>query len=173
MIRHSIIILLSELAIYAYRDLWPLATIADRPLDVEEGWILWTRIGALIFTALIVPVSIPTVYSPVDPKVSLCVFLVQSLLSDPWLIPLFFQSPAIYVNPEQTASILSLATFTYLSSTISAANRTDHLSPEEMPPISDYDTAQALAERSFPVCYNLVYMTGHPDTYVGPDFRIR
>ena len=59
----------SELAVYAYRDVWPLATFTNGPLDAAEGWVLWAKISALFLTVLVVPVCIPSVYRPVDPKV--------------------------------------------------------------------------------------------------------
>ena len=69
LIRHNIAVLLSELAAYAYRDLWPLATYTKRPLDHEEGWLIWAKIGILIFAAMLIPMLIPNVYTPIDPQV--------------------------------------------------------------------------------------------------------
>ena len=69
LIRHNITILLSELGIYAYRNLWPLATYTKEPADIGEGWLMWAKLGTLAFAAIIIPLSIPNVYTPVDPKV--------------------------------------------------------------------------------------------------------
>ncbi|RXW20112.1 hypothetical protein EST38_g5743 [Candolleomyces aberdarensis] len=123
--RHSTLILFSELAVYAYRDVWPLATFGNGPLDTAEGWVLWAKIGALFMTALVIPVCIPSAYRPVDPK-----------------------HPAKQPHPEQTASVLSFATYSYLSPTINIANKLPHLTPDEMPPIADYDRAENLAKAS-------------------------
>jgi hypothetical protein len=60
--------LASELAVYVYRDLWPLATYTQNPMDADEGWIIWAKIGILAFTVVVVPACIPTLYFPVDPK---------------------------------------------------------------------------------------------------------
>ncbi|RXW21499.1 hypothetical protein EST38_g4368 [Candolleomyces aberdarensis] len=123
--RHSTLILFSELAVYAYRDVWPLATFRNEPLDMAEGWVLWAKIGALFLTALVVPVCIPSAYRPVDPK-----------------------HPAKQPHPEQTASVLSFNTYSYLSPTITIANKLPHLTPDDMPPIADYDRAEHLAKAS-------------------------
>ncbi|KAJ2923003.1 hypothetical protein H1R20_g14092, partial [Candolleomyces eurysporus] len=123
--RHSTLILFSELAVYAYRDVWPLATFLNEPLDGAEGWLLWAKIGALFLTALVVPVCIPSIYRPVDPK-----------------------HPAEQPYPEQTASVLSCGIYSYLSPTISIANKLPHLTPAEMPPIADYNQAENIAKYS-------------------------
>ena len=69
MIRHNVAVLLSELAVYAYRNLWPLATYTKHPLDRDEGWLIWAKIGTLILTAILIPAFIPGVYTPIDPQV--------------------------------------------------------------------------------------------------------
>lgn len=66
---HLEIVLLAVLAVYTYRDLFPLATFTRIPVDVEEGWILWARIALLLVTGIIVPIFIPRMYVPVDEKV--------------------------------------------------------------------------------------------------------
>jgi len=63
------IILLSVLGIYTYRDIWPLATFALKPMDILEGNILWVKIFVLFVTAVMIPLFIPRPYVPVDPKV--------------------------------------------------------------------------------------------------------
>ncbi|KAF6764274.1 multidrug resistance-associated ABC transporter [Ephemerocybe angulata] len=119
--------LLANVCTYAYRDLWPLATYDKQPLDISEGWLLWLRIGVLSLTGFIIPVCIPHIYAPADPKY-----------------------PAEKPHPEQTASWLSFHTYSYLSPTIMAATKVAHLSPAELPPLPDYDRAHYLSERAFP-----------------------
>lgn len=58
-------------SVYAYRDLWPLGTYTLRPLDETEGWLIWTKIGLLTFSAMLVPLLVPRQYIPVDPEVCL------------------------------------------------------------------------------------------------------
>jgi hypothetical protein len=56
--------------VYIYRDLWPLATFAIEPRDTAEGWILVAKIIILFVTAIVVPLLMPRIYIPVDPKVN-------------------------------------------------------------------------------------------------------
>jgi hypothetical protein len=66
---HLIWILLGVWLVYGYRDIYPLGTFALEPLDLQEGWLMWTKLGVLTFAAVIVPSFIPTQYVPFDPKV--------------------------------------------------------------------------------------------------------
>lgn len=54
-------------------------------------------------------------------------------------------------NPEQTASILSLVTYSFLDPVISLANRIPKLTHDQLPPLADYDYAKNLIASSFPV----------------------
>lgn len=67
--RFNIIVLLSTLVLYLYRDVWPLATYTEHPADIEEGKIIFVKIGLLSVVAVIIPLFIPRRYVPVDPKV--------------------------------------------------------------------------------------------------------
>ncbi|KAJ3519263.1 hypothetical protein NMY22_g13286 [Coprinellus aureogranulatus] len=127
LVRHNIAILFSELAVYAYRNLWPLATYTKQPADLAEGWLLWAKLGALAFTAILVPVFIPSVYTPIDPK-----------------------RPEKTPHPEQTASLISFNTYSYLTPTIDAAQKVAHLPASELPPLADYDRAQDLMKHAEP-----------------------
>lgn len=68
--RINIVILFSALGIYTYRDVWPLATYEQRPADESEGAILIYKIAILAFTAVVIPLFVPRVYTPIDPNVS-------------------------------------------------------------------------------------------------------
>ncbi|KAJ3509917.1 hypothetical protein NMY22_g16136 [Coprinellus aureogranulatus] len=121
LIRQNISILFAELGVYAYRDLWPLATYDNEPLDITEGGLMWARLGLLVVTAVIIPLLIPNIYIPVDPK-----------RAEP--IP----------HPEQTASLLSFHTYSYLNPVVNAANKVAHFPASDLPPMADYDRAQDL-----------------------------
>ena len=54
-------------------------------------------------------------------------------------------------NPEQTASIASFLTYTWLDPTVWRAYRVVHLRHDELPPLCDYDEAKNLIERAYPV----------------------
>ena len=55
------------------------------------------------------------------------------------------------MNPEQTASILSMSVYTFLDGIIWKAYQVPHLPYEELPPLADYDRTKHLVKRSFPV----------------------
>jgi hypothetical protein len=126
--RYSYTVLLSVFAVYAYRDLWPLATYRLQPLDIEEGGLLWTKIGILAFTCIFIPLFIPRKYVPIDPK-----------------------NPMKEVNPEQTASIISQITYAYVDPLIYQAYKTSSLTPEQLPPLRDSDAAKYQTDRAFAV----------------------
>lgn len=65
-------ILLLIFAVYAYRDLWPLATYTEFPQDDTDDPIFWIKLVIIAICALGVPLFIPHKYIPVDPKVSVC-----------------------------------------------------------------------------------------------------
>lgn len=128
LVRHHIAILLSESAVYSVRNIWPLLTYTKQPMDLEiEGPILWLKIVLLALTSVVVPVLIPGVYTPADPK-----------------------HPAAEVNQEQTASFFSFFTYSYISPVIAAAQKKSHLAASELPPLADYDQASFLLARASP-----------------------
>jgi hypothetical protein len=68
--RYNVALLLVLLATYLYRDVWPLATYTETPVDIAQGRFLWAKIVVLVFTALVIPLFVPRRYVPVDPTVS-------------------------------------------------------------------------------------------------------
>ncbi len=67
--RHTSIVLLTTWAVYAYRDIWPLATYDSGPADIAEGRILWFKITALTLAGLVIPLSSPRRHTPVGKTV--------------------------------------------------------------------------------------------------------
>jgi len=67
--KHLNILLLLTSGVYFYRDLFPLATYTRSPLDISEGWTMWTKIIVLVATSIAIPLLVPRQYVPVDPKV--------------------------------------------------------------------------------------------------------
>jgi hypothetical protein len=63
-------VLFIALVVYFYRDIWPLATYTENPVDGYEGALLWTKLVVLFTTAVIIPLVVPRQYVPVDPKVN-------------------------------------------------------------------------------------------------------
>lgn len=70
MTRHINFVLFTALVVYVYRDIWPLATYTENPVDRSEGALLWTKLLVLFTTAAIIPLVVPRQYVPVDPKVN-------------------------------------------------------------------------------------------------------
>ncbi|KAI0322566.1 hypothetical protein OF83DRAFT_1161116 [Amylostereum chailletii] len=122
---HLSIILFINLAVYAYRDLWPLATFHLVSKDLYDRWI-WEKIAILFLTAVVLPLSTPREYVPFDSK-------------NPMPVP----------NPDQTAPLLSLAFLNTLDPLIFKANRTTTITHEDLPPLPDYDEAKNLVATSF------------------------
>ncbi|KAF7306575.1 ATP-binding cassette transporter [Mycena indigotica] len=121
-VRHLDTLLLVVFSIYVYRDLLPLATYHDKPLDAPEGWTLWVKIALLLFAAVVAPLLMPREYIPVDPR-------------DPSSVP----------NPEQTASILSAVFCFFLDSLVLKGSS----SLDQLPPLADYDMAKHVRDKSF------------------------
>ncbi|KAI0711031.1 P-loop containing nucleoside triphosphate hydrolase protein [Cerioporus squamosus] len=124
--RHAALVLLATWAIYAFRDIWPLATYDSSPADIVEGGILWVKTGALTLAAVVIPLISPRQYTPVG-------------------------KTECGVNPEQTASPLSLVTYAFLETIVWQASRMAHFPFDNLPPLADYDHTEYLVERSFPV----------------------
>ncbi|KAK0192591.1 hypothetical protein F5146DRAFT_1102469 [Armillaria mellea] len=125
-IRHLNTVLTITARIYVYRDIAPLATFTGVPLDASEGCILWTKIVLLLFTGIVIPLFVPREYIPVDPD-----------------------RPASIPNPEQTARIISLISYSWLDPVVKAAYHVAHLPYDQLPPLADYDASKYLKARSF------------------------
>ncbi|KAH6916807.1 ATP-binding cassette transporter [Coprinopsis sp. MPI-PUGE-AT-0042] len=125
--RHLNTVLLAFCGVYIYRDIYPLITFDRVPADKAEGLILWAKVGAIFFSAVAIPLAIPRRYVPADP-------------ADPMPEP----------NPEQTASLFSVITFSFLDPIVKLANRVPVLTADLLPPLSDSDRAKVLKARAFP-----------------------
>ncbi|KAF9455005.1 hypothetical protein P691DRAFT_813919 [Macrolepiota fuliginosa MF-IS2] len=123
--RHVSVIYLLTFSVFAYRDLYPLATVSNQPRDGTEGVLLWVKIATLFLIGVVVPLITPREYIPFDPK-------------DP-----------IGPNPEQTASILSMVTYSFLDPIVFLAYRIPHLGHNQLPPLADYDYTHNLKLKSF------------------------
>ncbi|KAM5539773.1 hypothetical protein V8D89_006586, partial [Ganoderma adspersum] len=113
------IILLATWAVYAYRDIWPLATYDLTPIDKAEGNVLWAKIGLLTLAAIVLPLISPRRTDDPDAR------------------------------PEQRASIFSLITYGWLDSLIWRAQHLRHLPLEELPPLAEYNSVHKLVEDSY------------------------
>jgi hypothetical protein len=144
--RHVASILLVVLGLYAYRDIWPLGTYTLTPLDEKEGFFLWSRVTLLVFAGVVVPLVMPNQYIPLDPKV----YLLQMAFIE-FALTRSLQNPQEEPNPEQTASLLSFVTFSWLDSIIFYAYKQPHLPWDKLPPLCDYDRTEHLTKTTFKV----------------------
>ncbi|PPQ81919.1 hypothetical protein CVT24_010441 [Panaeolus cyanescens] len=125
--KHVVVILLVVTGVYVYRDIIPWMTYTLQPMDSADGQLLYIRLVLLCISAIIVPLFIPRIYVPIDPK-------------NPMEVP----------NPEQTASIFSLAFYTFLDPIVKEASVVPHLPFHRLPPLADYDCSAHLKKTSFP-----------------------
>jgi hypothetical protein len=82
LIRHINFVLFAAFGSYIYRDLWPLATFTEQPLDVI-GPLLYAKMSLLTLTAALIPLFIPRRYIPVDPEVRDLILYRVRLLTPP------------------------------------------------------------------------------------------
>ncbi|KAF8610181.1 P-loop containing nucleoside triphosphate hydrolase protein [Ceratobasidium sp. AG-I] len=122
---HLVVLLLIAFGVYAWRDLFPFATFSLHPAESAGGWLTWSRIGILTFASIVIPLSIPRTYVPLD--------------SDNPGIP----------NLEQTVPLISLVLYSFLDPLIWTAYSATKLEYEQLPPLADYDRAAYLKKRSF------------------------
>ncbi|KAJ7130893.1 hypothetical protein C8R46DRAFT_659815 [Mycena filopes] len=126
LIRHANSVLFLAFAVYVYRDILPLATYTQTPVDLDDGRELWAKIALLFVTAVVIPVSTPRQYIPVDPA-----------------------NPMKEINPEQTASLFSFGFYFFLDHITFLAYRQNALEEEQLYPLCDTDTSTHLKNRSF------------------------
>lgn len=124
--RHLTTLLFVAWSIYAYRDIYPLATYTKHPVDAADGWITWVRVGLLTLVGAILPLVVPRRFVPVDPN-----------------------NP-LPPNPEQTASLLSFITWSFLDPVVLEASRVSHLPYESLPILADYDHTEHLMSQAAP-----------------------
>ena len=52
-----------------YRDVWPYATVTLSPADAAEGPLVWVKLALLSIAAVVIPLTAPRKYEPINPKV--------------------------------------------------------------------------------------------------------
>lgn len=66
---HASLVSFALLAVYAYRDIWPLMTYTLEPKDGAEGSFLWVKFVLAAVVGFLLPVFEPYPYVPYDPAV--------------------------------------------------------------------------------------------------------
>lgn len=123
------------------------------PLDVKDGLILWVKIAVLFVVGVLIPLMTPRKYVPLDPKVGVqtsLAFNVQVSSANDLTNQIIWQNP-MEPNPEQTASILSKITYSFLDSIVFLAYRIPHLAHDQLPALADYDHVENFNLESFKV----------------------
>ncbi|KAF7290264.1 Multidrug resistance-associated ABC transporter protein [Mycena indigotica] len=124
LVRHANFVLFAASALYICRDVIPLATFTQEPLD--RGAKMMAKIALVFFSGLVVPLFTPRLYTPVDPS-----------------------NPQKELNPEQTASVFSFALYFFLDTIIFAAYREKEVPEDQLYVLCDTDGAEHLKQRSF------------------------
>ena len=132
--------------VYVYRDIWPLATLDLSPADEGEGAFLWAKLSLLTISGIVIPLFVPRRYTPANPKVGMHTLEIEWNIANSCC-----PQEALEPNPEQTASIASLVSYSYLAPVVWLAYRMPHLPFEMFPPLSDYDHLRNLVVERFPV----------------------
>ncbi|KAJ3824262.1 P-loop containing nucleoside triphosphate hydrolase protein [Lentinula raphanica] len=122
--RHLTVLLLILLGVYTYRDLWAFLKFDGKPLDENEGNIFWFKIASLAIAAVVIPIATPRQAYP----------------------PTLSAMTSAEVNPEDTASILSLLTHSYMDAFIFQRYRSGstRLTQDELPPLARPDQSDDL-----------------------------
>ncbi|KAH7319538.1 P-loop containing nucleoside triphosphate hydrolase protein [Rhizoctonia solani] len=119
---HLVVLLLVAFSVQAWKYLVPFALSNQIPAE-SYGWLTWLHLGLLGFVAVIVPLCIPRLYIPLDPK-----------------------NP-VMPNAEQTASLISLITFTFMDPIVYASYCAPKLEYDQLPTLADYDHGTVLRQR--------------------------
>lgn len=144
--RHLTLVALVFFGVYVHRDILPLATFALRPLDDAQGPLLWIKIAFITYIGVVEPLVEPKFFS--QSKVRL---LGACHVQSPDGVHPQDNARSTTVNPEQTASLASQLSYSFLNPTVFQAYRMPHLPADQLPPLCDYDEAKRLKERSQPV----------------------
>ncbi|KAF7313856.1 hypothetical protein HMN09_00543200 [Mycena chlorophos] len=118
LIRHANFVLFVAAAVYIYRNVAPLATFTQLPLD--HGAKTAATVALVLFAGIVVPLFTPRLYTPVD--------------------------PAIEINPEQTASLFSFIFYFFLNKIIFSACHQSELPEDQLYALYDTDSAAHLRD---------------------------
>ncbi|KAG8995891.1 hypothetical protein FRB93_001035 [Tulasnella sp. JGI-2019a] len=121
---HLALLLFAAFGVFFYRDIIPLGTFTMKPM--ETGWLDWVRLRLLFVVGVLLPLTAPRRFEPLD------------------------RSKNLPPTAEQTASWLSFASWSFLDSTIKNAYSVPHLPYDDLPALADTDHVDNLVKVSFP-----------------------
>ena len=137
--RQLFLLLLAEFAAFFYLNIWPLCTVGGYPYDFPERATFRPRAVALTVSGVIIPLFIPRPFRSSTKKVSYFFCLGRCH----WSINAWYND---YSQPgaEDTASLISLYTFSFVQSILFFAYKAKQVSIDELPQLSDKRTAESL-----------------------------
>ncbi|TDL20540.1 P-loop containing nucleoside triphosphate hydrolase protein [Rickenella mellea] len=119
---HASLLLLGALLVYAYLDVWPLASTDHSDPEIPRDWLIWMRIGLLTLSGAVIPLISPRPFRP--------------------------QHPDDLPNPEYTCSLLSNLTCSYLDSVIFYAYRVSDITMKDLPPLPRKESAKYIDDKN-------------------------
>ncbi|KAM5539757.1 hypothetical protein V8D89_006570 [Ganoderma adspersum] len=140
---HASWILVLVWGAYIYRDVYPLATLDKTPADIADGPYLYAKFTLLTIAAVVVPLFVPRKYVPFNAKVCASHYMRLDASDGS-------SQEVLEPSPEQTSSLASLVSFTFIAPVIWSAWKVPHFKYDSLPPLPDYDHLRNLALRSFP-----------------------
>ncbi|KAI0782159.1 P-loop containing nucleoside triphosphate hydrolase protein [Abortiporus biennis] len=124
-VRHITLVLFASFAVFAYRDVWPLATYTITPMDDPEGGLLWIKIALLAYSSVIIPLFAPK----------------RGELAD--------QQESSVKGGEGTASWFSLMSYSFLDGLVYKAYHTSKLNSDDLPPLVERARTRNLVQRGY------------------------
>ena len=116
-------LLFVEFVVYCVLDIWPYATYFSSPADPSSDPVTWVRVALLALSTFIIPLMTPNPYRP--------------------------STPGAKPSEEDTASLLSAYSFSFLDKVVFYANRVGNVTPEDMPEVTESDRIETLSKRAF------------------------
>lgn len=116
--------MLVELVVYTLLDIWPYATYYMEPLNSFDA-VTAVRVTMLALSGLVIPLVMPRPFRPSTPDAK----------------------PSI----EDTASILSFYTFSFLDHIVFLANKAGNITPDDMPELMEKDKIEHVGKRALPI----------------------
>lgn len=74
---HASLLLAVTWCVYMYRNVWPLATFTESPVDLAEGKVLWAKVALLFLGGVALPLLTPRQYIPLNAKVRVFLSLLR------------------------------------------------------------------------------------------------
>lgn len=122
MSRQLALLLFADIAVYFILDVWPFVTISPVPFDPSTEPATWARIAFLSLSAIIIPLVMPRPFRPLTPGAE----------------------PSV----EETASLFSRYTYSYLDAIVLYAYRAPDVTVKDMPEVPARGKIGALGQRA-------------------------